>query len=410
MLSQRIGLIGLALACANALYGQGAARVAAIAVSRFDSCALTDSGAAYCWGGNGHLVLGQDSVAGQCKFGKDEGPCSLVPIPVEGHLRFRAITVGWAHACALTAAGKAYCWGNDVDGQLGADSNALHCRPNGVLPCRSPLPVPVAGDISFRSISAGDLHTCGLTVDGQVLCWGANFMGQLGTDSAGAICPDGPCAVYPLPIRAGPTQRFVAVASGGIHTCAIAADSTLSCWGAENDVARGSPASTPDGLALVRATLASLKFVAVSAGDLKTCATTVTSVTYCWGSFDVGSDMRMTLDTTRITTASPITALTVGAEHVCVLGTDGGAFCWGEGSDGQLGIGGSHFFHKEGTNQPAAVGGDLKFSAIRAGTYHTCGITLDATLYCWGWSFAGQVGDGTTSTRRKPVLVTIPSP
>jgi alpha-tubulin suppressor-like RCC1 family protein len=405
----------MALACASVLHGQGGARVAAIAVSRFDSCALTDSGRAYCWGGNGSLVLGQDAVSGRCKFDKGEAPCSLVPVPVEGNLRFRSITVGWVHACALTAAGKAYCWGNEVDGQLGADSTALHCKPNGVMACRSALPVAVAGDISFRSISAGDLHTCGVTMDGRVLCWGANFMGQLGTDSTGAMCPDGPCALYPVPIKADSARRFVAVASGGTHTCSMAADSTLWCWGAEDDAdvneVRMNPVSMPAGLSLVRPRLGWLnKFVAVSAGDLKTCGTTVTSVTYCWGSFDVGSDLRMTLDTTRITTAEPIKAITVGAEHVCVLGTDGSAFCWGEGSDGQLGIGGSRFFHKEGTNQPAAVGGDLKFSAIRAGTYHTCGITLDAILYCWGWSFAGQVGDGTTSTRRKPVLVTIPSP
>ncbi len=408
MFAQRIGLLGLAFISTTPLRGQGA-RVAAIAVSRFDSCALTDSGRAYCWGNNGHLVLGQDSVAGHCEFERGEGPCSLVPVPVEGNIRFRSITVGVAHACALTASGKAYCWGNEVDGQLGADSSVLHCRPNGLMTCRSALPVPVAGDVAFRSISAGGFHTCGLTVDGRVLCWGANFMGQLGTDSTGAMCPDGPCALYPTPIKAGPAEPVVAVASGGVHTCAIAADSTLSCWGAENDEAR-SPVSTPAGLSLVRPTYSWLKFVAVSAGDFKTCGTTVTNVTYCWGSFNVGPELRMTLDTTRITVDVPITAISVGEEHVCLLGIGGGAYCWGEGRDGQLGIGGSRFFHKEGTNQPAAVKGDLKFSAISAGSYHSCGVTQDAKAYCWGSSFAGQVGNGSTGMQRKPVLVTIPLP
>lgn len=385
------------------------ARVVTVAVSRFATCALTDSGRAYCWGSNSHLVLGQDSVGRRCKIEKDEGPCSLVPVPVEGNLRFRSITLGWVHACALTEAGKAYCWGDDVDGQLGADSSVLHCRPNGLAACRSALPVPVAGGLSFRSLSAGDFHTCGLTTDERVFCWGANFMGQLGTDSTGESCADGPCALQPVAITVDPSERFLAVASGGLHSCAIIADSTLSCWGAEDDVMRvriaQSQVSAPG---RPRSTLTGLKFVAIGAGDLKTCGTTLTSVTYCWGSFEVGPDFRATLDTERVDISEPVAALGVGSEHVCVLGVHRYAYCWGDGRDGQLGIGGSHFFHRTGTNQPEAVNGDLKFTVISAGTYHTCGVTLDAKVYCWGWSFTGQVGDGSTGTKRKPVPVTIP--
>jgi alpha-tubulin suppressor-like RCC1 family protein len=67
------------------------------------------------------------------------------------------------------ADGSVDCWGQNVHGELG----------DGTRQSR-PTPVPVAGDLSFRSIYAGGALTCGFADDGGQYCWGLNQSGQLG--------------------------------------------------------------------------------------------------------------------------------------------------------------------------------------------------------------------------------------
>ena len=83
--------------------------------------------------------------------------------------------VGAFHACALTSAGGAYCWGNNQFGQLGDSTVTSRADPTTVV-----------GGLSFKSISAGVAHTCGITSDGSVACWGLNVAGEQG-DKAGAL-------------------------------------------------------------------------------------------------------------------------------------------------------------------------------------------------------------------------------
>ena len=124
-----------------------------------DSCGLTTSGAAYCWGGNGWGQLGDGNTS----------TLSTTPVPVTGGLTFTTISAGDAHYCGLTAAGAMYCWGLNRFGQLG----------DGTTTSRN-SPVAVSGGITFTSISAGRDHTCGVATSGIVYCWGYNLSGELG--------------------------------------------------------------------------------------------------------------------------------------------------------------------------------------------------------------------------------------
>jgi alpha-tubulin suppressor-like RCC1 family protein len=81
-----------------------------------------------------------------------------------------SLAAGGAHTCGLTAAGAAYCWGSNSNGQLG----------NGTIGGMNIAGAPVSGGITFVSLSAGGAHTCGVTPDGAIYCWGANASGQLG--------------------------------------------------------------------------------------------------------------------------------------------------------------------------------------------------------------------------------------
>jgi alpha-tubulin suppressor-like RCC1 family protein len=79
----------------------------------------------------------------------------------------------------------------------------------------------------------------------------------------------------------------------------------------------------------------------------------------------------------------------------------GDAWCWGYNAYGQLGIGSS----ASETRLPAAVQGGLRFTSLVAGAYHTCGLAVGGTGYCWGYNVAGQLGDGTRVANSRPVKI-----
>jgi alpha-tubulin suppressor-like RCC1 family protein len=99
--------------------------------------------------------------------------------------------------------------------------------------------------------------------------------------------------------------------------------------------------------------------------------------------------------------ASDVMLMAAGYNHNCAIKTDGSAWCWGRNSNGQLGDGTT-------TSQttPVAVSGLASgVTRIAAGFLHTCAGRTDGSVWCWGWNFYGQVGDGTNTERATPVAV-----
>lgn len=125
------------------------------------TCGISQ-GSVLCWGGNASGQLGDGS-------GEDR----TSPVEVQG-LPGRPIRLaaGGVHTCALIVGGEAWCWGQNLSGQLG----------DGTTQSRN-APVAVAGGLTFSEIYAGGAQTCGRTTGGEEYCWGLNAAGQLGDGS-----------------------------------------------------------------------------------------------------------------------------------------------------------------------------------------------------------------------------------
>jgi len=90
-------------------------------------------------------------------------------VPKTGLSDIATISAGRRHACGLTEAGSAFCWGENGQGQLGDGTRT-----------DSDAPVSVSGDHTFTQIVAGESHSCGLTTDKEVWCWGSSHYGAAG--------------------------------------------------------------------------------------------------------------------------------------------------------------------------------------------------------------------------------------
>src|SRR2546422_4397331 len=85
---------------------------------------------------------------------------------------FTAVSAGFLHTCGLTASGAAYCWGSKI--YLGDGTTLQRDDPRSVfLPHAQPAPVLVVGALSFAAVRAGSGHTCGITTAGAAYCWGS---------------------------------------------------------------------------------------------------------------------------------------------------------------------------------------------------------------------------------------------
>ncbi len=210
-------------------------RFQAVAAGGQHTCAISTpllGSHVYCWGFNSFGQTGSGTVGG-----RDSIPI-LVPPTADGQWLGRAldvptssandpasltIAVGFEHSCALDAVGLAFCWGSNALGQLG--SVAIASGP-GVY---RTAPIAVANGISFIGITAGESHTCGLTLAGEIWCWGSNEHGQLGNQVLGAGNP-GSHSASPVLVSAQGLV-FIAVSAGDQHTCGITQDHRALCWG-----------------------------------------------------------------------------------------------------------------------------------------------------------------------------------
>jgi alpha-tubulin suppressor-like RCC1 family protein len=364
------------------------------------TCALTTAGVAYCWGSDLAGKLGNGGTAVDA-----QSPTTVDTSPIVGNKAFVQLAAGRLHACGLTADGVAYCWGSDDSGQLGNGGASVATQ--------SPSAVdvgPIAGSKAFIQLTAGGDHTCGLGADGAAYCWGWDNRGQLG-NGGGSANSQSPSPVDTAPI--GGNKAFARLTAGSLHTCGLTVEGVAYCWGLDNNGRLGNggvTANTQSPSAVDTSTISGNKaFIQLNAGGNHTCGLTAGGVAYCWGwdfyaqlgngGASLDSQSPSAVDTTPIVGNKAFVQLTGGGNHGCGLTADGVAYCWGSDGHGQLGNGGTSVnLQSPSPVATAALSGNKAFVQLSAGGEHTCGLAADGEAYCWGWDDYGRLGNGGGAT------------
>ena len=230
---------------------------------------------------------------------------------MSGGLRFQHVSTGNSHSCGLTLDNRLYCWGFNFDGELGDGTG----YPENV---RRLTPVLVTGGRTFRQVRAGYSFTCALTTSNEAFCWGYNVFGQLG---------DGTRTTRYAPVRVKGGQKWRQLNAGTDHVCGVTTADRAFCWG--------------------------MNF---------------------WGQFGDGTQ-NVPGKPVPVAGGLRFRQVSAGGAHSCGVTTSNRAYCWGRAEDGVLGNG-SGDPPPLSIWSPVAVATSVRFDYVMAGDDHTCGVAL----------------------------------
>jgi alpha-tubulin suppressor-like RCC1 family protein len=337
-----------------------------------------------CWGDNRFGQLGTGDKINR-----------LVPTAITINPAYGIAALGEGFTCA-TSSGSVYCWGDNSQGQLG----------NGTT-VSSITPVRVNGPANLGYIVAGRNFACGVVAGvNKLYCWGANDQGQLGVgDRTNRLVPT---AVVPTYVWNGSS-----LVAGGAHACG-GASGAVRCWG-DNAYGQLGTGDNTDRLSPGTPVVGSIQWQYLTAGSQHTCGYSGTHLAYCWGSNAFGQlgdygGGGVQLPATNHNTPQPVGAPLTGVDqvvagqyHTCAkAGSPQRAYCWGRGTEGQLGDGQLTTSYRS----PRLVLGNLPVQTLAAGAAHNLMITgIGAKVYSWGFNAQGQLGVGTTQTAVQPIQV-----
>jgi alpha-tubulin suppressor-like RCC1 family protein len=316
-----------------------------LALGRYHSCAILESGAVRCWGAaaGGRLGYGQASGSGD-KIGDDEAPASAGELPLGG----KAIQMSAADTftCAVIADGSVKCWGA-IGHPLGGDWWS------------SETPVAIDFGAPVKQVACGYRHACALLTNGTVRCWGRNEQGQLGLGNSTPAVSASALSTSATVDLGGSIVTKLQTWHLGHGTCALTDTGRLRCWGA--------------------AAGGNFGYGSVGAG---------------FGSY-IGDDESPNT-AGEVDVGGVVKDFAMGHDHTCAILASGKVKCWGWW--GGLGYGNQITIGDDET--PAAVGevsvGADSISRLAAGAGFTCTVTSESAIRCWGANPMNGLGRGET--------------
>jgi alpha-tubulin suppressor-like RCC1 family protein len=263
------------------------------------------------------------------------------------------IAVGGAHSCAMTANGEIFCWGNNAHGQLGVDAGAAQPRPTHLIDSDA---------LNASDIALGARHSCILSEDdGAVYCWGANDKEQVSATLGNAD--------YHAPIALDSPSAFKSITAGAEFSCALTRSGQAHCWG-DNTFGQlgaipGEPVANPSA------------FATIDAGAGHVCGLDEAGQAYCWGDngnrqVGSGDDTAEYLEPVEVASAQAFADISAGGGISCaqIADTTGEFYCWGSGR------------HDIWLLDPANVG--YAIVELAAGDGLICGLGAEGDLQCGG--------------------------
>jgi alpha-tubulin suppressor-like RCC1 family protein len=345
-----------------------------IALGFHFSCRFRDDQLA-CWGANSDGRLGNGTTMD-----------ALVPRAVMTPGPVLEVATGDTHACARiadtsrSARSQVVCWGNNRAGQLG-DGTQIQRE----------LPTPVVGlPTHVQQLAAGFDHTCALSDDGAVYCWGTLHIGE---GDLAPVAPVIPPDLVPTLVP-GLESDVIEIAASGADACARRSSGEVVCFGLNYGA---TPLTIPG--------LESGATALTVGGDFGCAIRDATGL--CWGSNFVGQLGDGTTDSRF--SAAPVAGMagdtariSAGEGHACALRLDGQGVCWGSNLFGRLGDGTNESFRVV----PTPVVDLASVREIAAGGVHSCAIgSDDDRMLCWGNGTLGALGTGGTTIERRPTPV-----
>lgn len=292
--------------------------------------------------------------------------------------QYKQVVAGNFFTCAITMTDTVQCWGHNVYGQLGVGT---------YIDLPTPTDVPGLSDV--KMLSASEHSICAMTKTGTVSCWGASVTGVGGSQVEQSS---------PLPRLVAGVTGAKQISVGYLHGCAIAMDDTVLCWGGNGSGQLGTGNYESSYLRAVQ--VSGLSAVTrIDASTLGMCAAKSDGKTFCWGYRNNSSNVP--IDSAELAGARQI----VEYAHQCFIAADEKVKCRGGNYFGQLGNGTTS---DVATTTFSEVPGLVGIKQISVGSYHTCALTAQKTVKCWGYNSQGQLGDVRSSASMlAPVLQTL---
>lgn len=357
--------------------------VASITAANNHACAVTSAGKGYCWGWGIDGQLGTGDA--------DLGAWVLGPHEVAGGYTWKEIRASTAgrHTCGVTTAGQGYCWGapSGIFG-VGKTTQAYS----------SPQLVP--GGKTWKTLRPSTNQVCGIATDDLTYCWGvSNLNGGIGNTTGF----DTVRVLSPAAVLGG--HLFTALDVGENRSCGLKADGSLWCWGATEYL------DDPSAFTYYQPTKldTAIQWAQLSVGVNFVCGASTAGTPYCFGINTYLGNGDSTAGATwppvSPTVAGNVSEVVAGGNVGCLRTTGGTGYCWGEGAMGTATGGPAQL-----TRSPRQLLGGLSFTRLVAGgNAFACGIATDTFLYCWGFSPQGALGTGKSEPAASaPVKVQTP--